>query len=261
MIKSIVARLGQGHRTMKYPKAAPPALSDRHRGRPMVDAKACEAGCLDCATACPTEAITIGAGEPMRVDLGLCLFCSDCRDACPKGAMSLSPDWRLAASRREDLVVPAMATAGSEIDPERLAKALKKEILRLYGHSLRLREVSAGGCNACEADINVLGTIGWDIGRFGIQMVASPRHADGILVTGPVTRNMELALKKTWEAIPDPRIAIAVGSCAISGGPYVDHEEALGGVGGILPIDLWVPGCPPHPLTILDGLLRLLGKI
>lgn len=280
MYKSIIARLGQGHRTIRYPKAPPPTLPDRFRGRPMVDPGACQAGCRDCAgacaSACPTGAIAIpapggdggtdgqairGVKEGMRIDLGLCLFCPDCREACPRGAISHSGDWRLATGRREDLVVDAVAKAGSEIDPELLAQALKKQILRLYGRSLRLREVSAGGCNACEADINVLGTIGWDIGRFGIQMVASPRHADGLLLTGPVTRNMDLALRKTWEAIPDPRIAIAVGSCAISGGPYASHAEASGGGGGILPIDLWVPGCPPHPLTILDGLLRLLGRI
>jgi len=242
MIKSIAARLAQGHRTMKYPEGAPPALPARFRGRPLVDQAKCQAGCMACAEACPTSAIAVAprgdrAGAAgMRIDLGLCLFCPDCKEACPAGAISHSGDWRLAVT-------------------------LKKEILRLYGRSLRLREVSAGGCGACEADVNVLGTIGWDIGRFGIQMVASPRHADGLLVTGPVTRNMELALRKTWDSMPEPRIAIAVGSCAISGGPFAGHEEACGGAGGILPIDLWVPGCPPHPLTILDGLLRLLGKI
>lgn len=272
MIKSIAARLAQGHRTMKYPEGAPPALPARFRGRPLVDQAKCQAGCMACAEACPTSAIAIAPEgdrdakgpairEGLMVDLGLCLFCPDCKEACPAGAISHSGDWRLAVSRREDLVVAAKAGAATGTDPERLAMALKKEILRLYGRSFRLREVSAGGCGACEADVNVLGTIGWDIGRFGIQMVASPRHADGLLVTGPVTKNMELALRKTWDSMPEPRIAIAVGSCAISGGPFAGHEEACGGAGGILPIDLWVPGCPPHPLTILDGLLRLLGKI
>ena len=142
-----------------------------------------------------------------------------------------------------------------------LAKALDAKLLSLFGRSLKLRQVSAGGCNACEADVNVLSTIGWDLGRFGIQVVASPRHADGLLITGPVTKNMELALKKTWDAVPPPKIVIAVGACAISGGPYYDRPEQLGGAAAVVPVDLFIPGCPPHPLTILDGLLRLLGRL
>jgi Ni,Fe-hydrogenase III small subunit len=130
----------------------------------------------------------------------------------------------------------------------------------LLGRSLKLRQVSAGGCNACEADTNVLGTVGWDLGRFGIQFVASPRHADGLLVTGPVPENMRLALKKTYEAVPAPKIVIAVGACAISGGPYASCPEAGRGAADVVPVDLFIPGCPPHPLTILDGLLELLGR-
>ena len=121
--------------------------------------------------------------------------------------------------------------------------------------------MSAGGCGADEADLNVLGTIGWDIGRFGIQFVASPRHADGLVVTGPVSRNMELALRKTWEAVPEPKIVIAVGACAISGGPFAGNPEVRNGAGSVVPVDLFIPGWPPHPLTILDGLLRLLGRL
>jgi Ni,Fe-hydrogenase III small subunit len=117
-------------------------------------------------------------------------------------------------------------------------------------------QVSAGGCNACEADVNVLSTIAFDLGRFGIQIVASPRHADGLLITGPVTENMKLALEKTYRTLPPPRIVIAVGACAISGGPYIDQPEAHNGA-GIVPVDLFIPGCPPHPLTILDGVLRI----
>jgi Ni,Fe-hydrogenase III small subunit len=143
----------------------------------------------------------------------------------------------------------------------RLADALNDKLRRMFGRSLKLRQVSAGGCNACEADTNVLGTIGWDLGRFGIQFVASPRHADGLLITGPVSRNMEVALKKTYAAVPDPKIVIAVGACAIAGGPFVGHPQVMDGAGAVVPVDLHVAGCPPHPLTILDGLLRLLGRL
>jgi Ni,Fe-hydrogenase III small subunit len=107
----------------------------------------------------------------------------------------------------------------------------------------------------------VLNTLAWDLGRFGIQFVASPRHADGLLITGPVSKNMELALKKTYDAVPEPKIVIAVGGCAICGGPYIDHQQVKDGADAVVPVDLYIPGCPPHPLTILDGLLRFLGRI
>ena len=134
-----------------------------------------------------------------------------------------------------------------------VAKALDGEARRLFGRSLKLRQVSAGGCNACEADTNVLGTVVFDLGRFGIQFVASPRHADGLLITGPVPKNMELALKKTYEATAAPKLVIVVGACAISGGVFAGNPEAGKGAGEIVPVDLYIPGCPPHPITILDG--------
>ncbi|MBX7256770.1 MAG: 4Fe-4S binding protein [Candidatus Hydrogenedentes bacterium] len=252
MLKPLLARLKQGHRTITYPDGEPPAMPDRFRGRPVIDASKCVEGCRACIEACPTEALT--AERLPQVDLGKCLFCADCSEACPQHAITHLQDYRLSTRTREDLFVGAQ-------DELRLARALDAKLKRLFGRSLRLRQVSAGGCNACEADVNVLSTIGWDIGRFGIQMVASPRHADGILVTGCVSENMRLALEKTYEAVPAPKLVIVVGACAISGGPYAGHSQQHNGVEGLLPIDLYIPGCPPHPLTILDGLLRLLGRI
>ncbi|MHB9009930.1 MAG: NADH-quinone oxidoreductase subunit B family protein, partial [Limisphaerales bacterium] len=216
----------------------------------------CEAGCSACLTVCPTEAITRPAGQSVTLDLGRCLFCAECVKACPSGAITQTGDHRLAVRRREDLLL-----GGAGQEEVRLAQALDAKLRRLFGRSLKLRQVSAGGCNACEADTNVLGTIGWDLGRFGIQFVASPRHADGLLITGPVTKNMELALRKTYAAVPDPKIVIAVGACAIAGGPFIGLPQHHQGASSLVPVDLFIPGCPPHPLTILDGLLRLLDRL
>ncbi len=253
---TLLHRVKRGCETIAYPAGPAPALPDRHGGALRLDAARCTADCEACVQVCPTEAITRAPGRPASLDLGRCIFCSACVETCPAGAITQTRDHRLAVRRREDLV---LGDPGRE--QVRLAGALDEKLRRLLGRSLRLRQVSAGGCNACEADTNVLGTIGWDLGRFGIQFVASPRHADGVLITGPVSKNMELALKKTWEAVPGPKIAIAVGACAIAGGPFVGHPEVNNGADQVIPIDLYIPGCPPHPLTILDGLLRILDRL
>jgi len=251
MIKAILARVKQGHRTMRYPDE-PIALPERFRGYPRLEGSACPADCRLCADACPVGAIS--CAPKLGIDLGKCLFCPECTEACPHGGISYSTDHRLAVNNREDLLV----SAGDE---RRLARALDAKMLKLFGRSLKFRSVVAGGCNACEADTNVLSTIGWDLGRFGIQFVASPRHADGLWVTGPVTEHMREALLLTYEAIPAPKLVVACGACAINGGPYIGSPEAHDGVQGMLPVDLYIPGCPPHPATILDGLLRMLDRI
>ena len=251
MLKAILTRFRQGHRTMAYPDAPQP-VPPRFRGLPVLDQSRCPEGCRACAEACPYDAISKSGA--LTLDMGKCLFCADCAAACPHEAISFSTDARLASRSREGLTV----SAGEEYRP---GGALEGELLRLFGRSLKLREVSAGGCNACEADTNVLSTIGWDLGRFGIQFVASPRHADGIFVTGPVSENMRQALLDTYAAIPEPKLVIVVGACAVNGGPFKDHAEVLNGADGFVPVDLYIPGCPPSPLTILDGLLRLVGRV
>lgn len=254
MFDTLLARWKQGHRTFRYPAGPPPELPERFAGRPALDATKCQGECRQCAAVCPTAAIGLGpSGQGLQLDTGRCLFCRACEAACPAGAIAFTRDHQMAASRRDDLVVRDAAS--------RPGVTLDEASRRLFGRSLKLRQVSAGGCNACEADTNVLGTVAWDLGRFGIQFVASPRHADGLLITGPVPENMRLALHKTYMAVPWPKLVIAVGGCAISGGPYIDHPEVHNGCAALLPVDLFIPGCPPHPLTILDGLLRLLGRL
>ena len=251
MLAITKTRLQQGYRTAKYPKENP-VLPDRFRGLPLIAAQEC-GDCRQCIESCPVQAIATSRNEPC-IDLGKCIFCGSCEKGCSKKAIHFSSQHRLAARDRSDLFL-----SGKGSPP--LAFPLETERLRLFKRSLRLRQVSAGGCNACEADINVLSTLVYDLSRFGIQFVASPRHADGLVITGPVTKNMAFALKKTYDATPSPKIVIAVGACAISGGMFARHRETHKGAGDLLPVDLFIPGCPPHPSTILDGLLRLLGKV
>jgi Ni,Fe-hydrogenase III small subunit len=253
MLRIFRERLRQKYRTAGFPRGEPPALPPRFQGLPVIDQSLVGKTGPAAAAVCPTGALTAERGGSLELDLGKCIFCGACAAAAAPGAITFTRDYRLAVRTRSDLVV---RDAGL-----RLAESLAGSLRRQLGRSLKLRQVSAGGCNACEADANVLTTVGWDLGRFGIQFVASPRHADGILITGPVTRNMRLALQKTWDAVPSPKIAIACGACAIAGGPYIGSTEAADGAGSVVPVDLFVPGCPPHPLTLLDALLRLLGRI
>jgi Ni,Fe-hydrogenase III small subunit/ferredoxin len=248
-------RLQYGRQTVPFPDG-PARFPGRFRGRPVVDATRCGDGCSACADACPTEAI-LDAGKPtMRLDLGRCTFCGDCATACPPGAIRFGGDHRLAARTREELVVSR--------DEPVLVKALDEKMRKLFGRSLKLRQVSAAGCSGCEAELNATGNIQFDAGRFGIQFVASPRHADGLVITGPVSENMRVALLKTYEAVPPPKLVVAVGACAISGGVFrgspAQHDGAAPALAGI-PVDLYIPGCPPHPITFLDGMLRLLGRL
>lgn len=252
MINILISRIKQGFKTIPFPN---PKISmpERFRGSLSIDKDKCKSSCNDCINICPTNAIKKTNNNESQVDLGKCLFCLDCKMACKAGAISHNKNYSLSAKNRNDLIIK-----GNSCIP---ALNSDNKIKKIFGRSLKLRQVSAGGCNACEADINVLNTIGFDLGRFGVQIVASPRHADGLIITGPVSKNMKLALLKTYEATPSPKIVIAVGACAISGGLFVNHAEVENGADNLLPVDLYIPGCPPHPLTILDGILKLIGKI
>lgn len=246
MLKSIAVRVSQGTQYIKDPRQASPA---GFRGRPVIGAGACEAGCAACAGACPTAAIT---SNPLQIDLGRCVMCGDCAPACPTGKLSFTNDFKLACTDRAGLVISASRPAP---DPVKVSQALRKR----FGRSLKLRSVSAGGCNGCELEVNALTNVNFDIGRYGIDIVASPRHADGLVLTGPITRNMAQALQLCWDAMPDPKLVIAVGACAISGSPFEGSPAIERSFLERFGPTLHLPGCPPHPLTIVCGLLDLLG--
>lgn len=253
MLDLIRDRLRQGMRTLPFPRGPLPEFPERFRGRPVRDPSRCPNDCRGCGTRCPSELLVAGPEGRTALDIGACLFSPEEAAACPAGAIGYTRDHRMAVAKRQDLVTPSGEVA--------LARALDERSRRLFGRSLRLRSVVAGSCGGCEAELVALGNVVFDLARFGVQFVASPRHADGLVVTGAVNTNMRLALEKTYEAVPPPKIVLAVGACAVNGGPFRGSPEVRGGMSDGIPVDLWVPGCPPHPLTILDGVLRLLGAI
>ncbi len=245
MIKALIERLKQGFRTGAFPLRGEPSLPPDFRGRPEIDDDISPEEFARAQAACPVRQALFCDFEGAKLDMGRCIFCGRCAEACDK--IRFTREYRLAVFNRADLVVKAGDhdyAPPRQTDPQ--ARALR--------HSLQLREVSAGGCAACELDANVLGTLAWDMGRFGIRFVASPRHADAIYLTGPVSENMRTALEKTYAAAPEPKFLIAAGACAISGGLY-EH--------GHLPARpaLFIPGCPPHPATTLEGLCRFIGRL
>jgi len=246
-------------------------VSESFRGKPAFDFEKWR-DARPAAEACPTGAITVterDASRQVTVDYGACVFCGLCAEATPEGAVTVTQEYALAACRRDALVegaeyalnpdgTHARLTAVRTPDPEEQGLRLGEEIRRLLGRSLAIREVDAGSCNGCELEIIALNNPVYDAERFGIHFVASPRHADALLVTGPVTRGMELALRKTYDATPDPKLVIAVGACGISGGIFGTNYATRGAVDQVIPVDVYVPGCPPRPQALLEGILKAL---
>src|SRR5450830_203586 len=246
MLKSIAVRVSQGTQYIKDPRTANPVGL---RGKPVIGNAACESACTACMAACPTGAITL---NPVQIDLGRCVMCGDCASVCPSRKLTFTNDFRLASTDRAALMVSA---SHPDIDPIKVSKALHQR----FGRSLKLRSVSAGGCNGCELEVNALGNVNFDLGRYGIDIVASPRHADALVLSGPITRNMAEALQICWDAIPEPKLVIAVGACAISGGVFADSDALDREFLDNFKPALYVPGCPAHPLTFISGIMDLLG--
>jgi Ni,Fe-hydrogenase III small subunit len=252
MFKFIRTRIEQGMQTIAFP-GGERELPERYRGQPLLECSNCgTARCPQAREDSPTALIRDGANGRAELDLGACLFAPEEAVGSASCGVRFTGDYRMATTSAD-----ALRTTTGEVQ---LAKALDERTKRLFGRSLRLRSVVAGSCNGCEGELVALGNVVFDLARFGVEFVASPRHADGIVLTGIVNRNMRQPLEATYEAVPDPRLVIAVGACAASGGPFRDSPEVMG-IPDSIPVDLWIPGCPPHPLTILDGLLRLLGRM
>jgi Ni,Fe-hydrogenase III small subunit/NAD-dependent dihydropyrimidine dehydrogenase PreA subunit len=225
------------------------ALPTGFRGLPVLGTAPCAEGCVACREVCPTHAISLA---PLRLDLGRCVFCGLCEEACPEDKIEFTTSPRLAADTPGRLVV---SEGAADVVRVQAAEAFAK----LFGRSLKLRQVSAGGCNACELELNALANVNFDLQRYGIEWVASPRHADALVLSGPLTRTMRDAVQLSWEAMPEPRFLVATGACAISGGLY----EGAAGVDRTFLTSvgpaLYVPGCPPHPLTFVHAILDFLG--
>lgn len=292
MWKILMKSIRTGVVTTLYPaeRTDPP---ERFRGRPEVfPSSALTSGgaeprfaALPDPAICPAGAIELirdGAERPRtyRLDMARCIFCGRCADAAAEGTVRMTRDFELAARRREDLVIEVLESqagvAGADLTAtaaqariappageasEALGERLRETIARVLGRSLHLRHLDSGSCNACDWELSALLNPTYDIQRLGIDFVASPRHADGVVVTGPVTRNLEVAVRRTFDAVPEPRIVIAVGACACSGGIVGEGYASAGGVGAVLPVDVHIPGCPPRPEAIIFGLLLAMGRL
>jgi len=243
-----------------------PDLAEGVRGLPMLTDTPCSTGCTACVDVCPTDAISVFKIEEtghIRLDLGLCIGCGYCVDACPTGTIANNPSTRVAVKRREELVLTTSTaplekktfeeTAVMVAAPDSLVKA------SWFGRSVAARVVSTG-CSACDMELSASQNPIFDLERFGVHVVASPRFADALVVTGPISKGMQAALKSCYGAMSSPRIVIALGTCAISGGVHRGGYAHANGIEDLLPVNVYIPGCPPHPWSIVHGMLLAMGK-
>jgi Ni,Fe-hydrogenase III small subunit len=217
----------------------------------------CQSGCEECVNACLPGAITFAGadgGARLKVDYGRCVVCQMCVEVCPTGAFTSSSDWAFGVRSREDLL---WAQAQTSAEGERLSK----EIRRVFGRSLHVRHVDAGSCNGCESELQALNNPFYNLHRLGVFFTPSPRFADLLLVTGPITYAMRGPLREAYLAMPEPRFVMAVGTCAVSGGTNGGGYACQDGLDADLGVDIYLPGCPPNPAAIIHALLMLVGRM
>ncbi|MEK6782487.1 MAG: NADH:ubiquinone oxidoreductase [Bacteroidota bacterium] len=238
------------HGKQFIPDVTKPQLPGPYKGRPEISANKVDEQAL--TALCPTGAIGTG---PVSIDMGKCVMCGECSFTFPN-KIKFTADYKIATNVRERLIVKE-----GDVNPITLDEnKIRAEIRSLFGRSLKLREISAAGSNADEQELNACGNPNFDMGRFGIEFLASPRHCDGIVITGPISENMAEAVQVCYDAVPDPKIIILVGSDAISGGIFAGSGALNRSFLDKYPIDLYVPGNPPHPLTFVNGILEMIRK-
>ena len=253
--------LRQGKASTRWPSAGEDGQAGV-LGMPRFDPAKCEEGCRRCAEACLPGAIRVvqgGESHPapsprIEVDYGRCVVCQMCVEVCPSGAFSGSQDWAFGVRHREDLLW-GRAIESSE------GSALRGEIRRIFGRSLHIRHVDSGSCNGCESELQALNNPYYNLHRLGVFFTASPRFADLLLVTGPVTYALRGPLLEAYGAMAEPRFVMAVGTCAVSGGIAAEGYSCGRGLEGVVPVDVYLPGCPPNPAAIIHALLMLLQRM
>jgi Ni,Fe-hydrogenase III small subunit/formate hydrogenlyase subunit 6/NADH:ubiquinone oxidoreductase subunit I len=289
MLRVLKQAFKTGVLTNKFPAVQSKPPQD-FQGKPVIDFASCATGDL-AANACPSGALSFETRQQdpdvrkwsaeLTLDYGKCIFCGECMRTSPESitiAQELPPpttdkssltrraryqknehdEWMYVESVSDQASIESVTDSATSL--EELGKSVREAVQNIFGRSLHIREVDAGSCNGCEIEITALNNSIYDVERFGVHFVASPRHADMLLVTGPVTRNMEIALRQTYDATPGPKLVIAVGACGISGGIFGQSYASCGGVDKVVPVDVYIPGCPPGPEALLRGIFLALDR-